>query len=86
MILTRAQTERVVISRCGRPSAVLVGIEAYDAEDLALTSTADFLQMIRERRASGTSAPLAEVERRLEAARAKPVRRGAGKTRGRKLS
>ncbi len=31
-ILTRAQSERIVISRGGKPCAVLVGIEDYDAE------------------------------------------------------
>jgi PHD/YefM family antitoxin component YafN of YafNO toxin-antitoxin module len=84
--LTRAKTERIVISRRGRPSAVLVGIEAYDAEDLALTSSADFWQMIRERQASGTSAPLAEVERRLVVGRTKPARTTGPRRRGRKLS
>ncbi len=33
-ILTCAQSERIVISRRGKPCAVLVGIENYDTEDL----------------------------------------------------
>jgi prevent-host-death family protein len=45
-ILTRAQSERVVISRHGKPCAVLVGIEHYDAEDLGLASSEDFWRMI----------------------------------------
>jgi prevent-host-death family protein len=32
-ILRSAQTERILISRKGKPCAVLVGIEDYDAED-----------------------------------------------------
>jgi prevent-host-death family protein len=64
-ILTRAQSERVVISRRGKPCAVLVGIETYDAEDLLLATSEDFWQMIRRRRAGGKSLPLAEVEERL---------------------
>ena len=65
-ILTRAQSERIVISRHGKPCAVLVGIEDYDAEDLGLASSEDFWRMIRLRRASGKSLPLAEVEARLK--------------------
>jgi prevent-host-death family protein len=64
-ILTRAQSERIVISRRGKPCAVLVGIEDYDEEDLALASSSDFWSMVRQRRASGKSIPLAEVEERL---------------------
>jgi prevent-host-death family protein len=64
-ILTRAQSERIVISRRGKPCAVLVGIEDYDDENLALASSSDFWSMIRQRRGSGKSIPLAEVEERL---------------------
>jgi prevent-host-death family protein len=64
-ILTRAQSERIVISRRGKPCAVLVGIEDYDREDLKLARSEDFWRMIRERRASGKSVPIAEVEVRL---------------------
>jgi prevent-host-death family protein len=39
-ILTRAQSERIVISRRGKPCAVLVGIKDYDAEDLGLATAA----------------------------------------------
>jgi prevent-host-death family protein len=64
-ILTRAQTERIVISRRGKPCAVLVGIEDYDAEDIELASSEAFWEMVRLRRASGVSIPIAEVEARL---------------------
>jgi prevent-host-death family protein len=64
-ILTRAQSERIVISRRGKPCAVLIGIEDYDAEDLGLASSEDFWRMIRQRRAGGESISLAEVETRL---------------------
>ena len=64
-ILTRAQTERIVISRRGKPCAVLVGIEDYDAEDIELASSEGFWQMIRLRRTTGKSVPIAEVEARL---------------------
>jgi prevent-host-death family protein len=85
-ILTRAQSERIVISRHGKPCAVLVGIEAYDAEDLALASSADFWRMIQRRRASGKSLPIAEVERRLGITRGKPAGKGAPPKKARKNS
>ena len=64
-VLNSAQAERIVISRRGKPCAVLVGIEDYDAEDLRLASSPDFWEMIRQRRTAGKSIPLAEVEERL---------------------
>ena len=64
-VLDSAQTERIVISRGGRPSAVLVGIEAYDAEDLQRATSSEFWRMIGQRRAHGKEVPLAEVEARL---------------------
>jgi prevent-host-death family protein len=72
-ILTRAQSERIVISRRGKPCAVLVGIEDFDAEDLELASSGDFWRMIGRRRASGKSVPLAEVEARLGVSSEKPA-------------
>ncbi len=84
-ILTRAQSERVVISRRGKPCAVLVGIEDYDVEDVRLASSEDFWRTIRQRRTSGKSIPLAEVEARLGIASGKPAgkRAASGKTRKR---
>lgn len=64
--LSRAQTERILISRRGKPCAVLVGIENYDAEDLRLATSEEFWQMIRQRRKSGRAYPLAEIEARLK--------------------
>ncbi len=85
-ILTRAQSERIVISRGGKPCAVLVGIEDYDAEDLRLASSEDFWRMIRERRAGGTSVPLSEVEARLGITSDQPAGKRPGGRKGRKSS
>ena len=85
-ILTRAQSERIVISRRGKPCVVLVGIEDYDGEDLALASSEDFWRMIRQRRASGKSFPLAEVEARLEITSGKPAGKRAATRKARKRS
>ncbi len=84
-ILTRAQSERVVISRRGKPCAVLVGIEDYDREDVKLATSEEFWRMIGKRRASGTSVPLGEVEAGLGITSAKPApkRKAASKARKR---
>jgi prevent-host-death family protein len=64
-VLDSAQNERVVVTRNGRPSAVIVGLESYDDEDLALASSPDFWRLISERRNSGSSISLAELKTRL---------------------
>ena len=65
-VLNSAQKERIVISRGGKPCAVILGIENYDAEDLRTASSPEFWRMIQRRRSRGRSIPLAEVEARLE--------------------
>jgi prevent-host-death family protein len=85
-ILTRAQSERIVISRRGKPSAVLVGIEDYDTEDLKLASSEGFWRMIRERRASGESIPFAEVETHLGSTSGKRGPKRAAPSKARKRS
>ena len=85
-ILTRAQSERIVISRGGKPCAVLVGIEDYDAEDLRIASSEDFWRMIRQRRAGGTSIPLRDVEARLGITSGKPAGKRAAGRKARKPS
>jgi prevent-host-death family protein len=74
-VLNSSQKERIVISRAGKPCAVLVGIEDCDAEDLQLAASPDFWLMIRQRRSQGRSVPLAEVEAQLKVHRDKPARR-----------
>jgi prevent-host-death family protein len=85
-ILTLAQSERIVISRRGKPCAVLVGIENYDAEDLSLASSGKFWRMIRARRTSGPELPLEEVEKRLGVTSKRPTGKRAASRRGRKHS
>ena len=64
-LLDSAQTEKVLILRHGKPSAVVIGLEAYDEEDLELASSPEFWELIRERRRSGRLIPLSEVEQEL---------------------
>ena len=49
-----AQEERVVITRRGRPAAVLVGVEGKDWEDVVLQSSTAFWKLIEERRKQAT--------------------------------
>ncbi len=46
-----AQGERVVITRNGRPVALVVGIEGMDLEQIELGSSDPFWSLIAERRA-----------------------------------
>jgi prevent-host-death family protein len=85
-VLTRAQRERIVISRRGKPCAVLVGIENYDAEDLELARSEDFWRMIDQRRSSGRSVPLVAVEARLGLTSAAPAVKPKGTRKVRKKS
>jgi prevent-host-death family protein len=64
-VLKSAQTESVVILRDGKPSAVVIGVEAYDEEDFKLANSAEFWQMIQDRRRESKLIPLSEVKRRL---------------------
>jgi prevent-host-death family protein len=63
-VLQSSQKEHILISRDGKPCAILVGVEDYDAEDLRLATSPEFWLMIRQRRNSGGSIPLAELESR----------------------
>ena len=61
-----AQKERVVVTRNGRPAAILIGVEGQDWEDVVYQTSPAFWKMIEERRKEKTS-PLAEARKRLEA-------------------
>ena len=63
-VLQSSQKERILICD-GKPCAVLVGVEDYDAEDLRLATSPDFWRMIRQHRSQGKSIPLAEVQSQL---------------------
>ena len=54
------------MTRAGKPSAVIVGIESHDEEDKALASSAEFWRMIEQRR-RGQSISLSELKARLKA-------------------
>ena len=59
-----AQEDRVIITRHGRPTAVLVGVEGADWETVVVQSDPKFWKLIRARRRQPTIT-LAEAKRRL---------------------
>lgn len=59
-----SQKEGVVVTRRGRPAAVLVGVAGQDWEDVLLQTSPDFWKMIERRRGQKTLS-LAEVRKRL---------------------
>jgi prevent-host-death family protein len=85
-VLSSAQKEQILISRGGKPCAVLVGVAGYDAEDLRLATSQDFWRMIRDRRSEGKSSSLAEVEARLQARSRKSTGNKLGTNKARKRS
>jgi antitoxin (DNA-binding transcriptional repressor) of toxin-antitoxin stability system len=60
--VTDAQHERLVITRHGKPVALIVGVEGMDEEQLQLGSSAKFWQLITERRKQKTMSRV-KVER-----------------------
>jgi prevent-host-death family protein len=65
-LLNSAQKERILVTRSGKPCAVILGIESYDQEDLQLASSPEFWRMIEKRRQE-PSISLSELKARLRA-------------------
>jgi antitoxin (DNA-binding transcriptional repressor) of toxin-antitoxin stability system len=59
-----AQHERVLVTRNGRPVALIVGVEGMDEEQVQLASSNEFWTLISERRAQKTISR-AELEKRI---------------------
>jgi prevent-host-death family protein len=62
-----AQSDRVVITRRGKPTAVLVGVEGADWETVVLETNAAFWRLIEKRRKQATVS-LTEMRKRLRKA------------------
>jgi len=60
----QAQLDRVVITRRGKPAAVLVGVEGEDWEDVVLQTDPAFWKLIRTRRKQPTIS-LDELKKQL---------------------
>jgi prevent-host-death family protein len=69
-----AQTDRVVITRHGKPAAVLVGVEGTDWETVVLEANARFWRLIERRRKQPTIT-MADMRRRVGTSRAQGSKR-----------
>ena len=63
--LDEAQVDRVVITRRGKPAAVLIGVEGEDWETVILETDPTFWRMVQARRKQPTI-PLEELKARLK--------------------
>ena len=61
-----AQSESVLVTRRGKPAALIIGIEGHDLEDLQLETDPAFWAMIEERRRQ-TTMSRAELDEYLRA-------------------
>jgi len=59
-----AQRDRVVVTRRGRPAAVLVGVEGQDWETVVLETSSELWELIERRRAEPTLSA-EELEREI---------------------
>ena len=64
-VVDSAQTERVIVTRRGRPAAVVLGVEGKDWETLVLETSPAFWELIEARRGEPTISSH-ELERRLK--------------------
>jgi prevent-host-death family protein len=60
-----SQRDRVVITRRGKPAAVMVGVEGKDWDDVALQASSKFWKLIEERRNEPTMS-MKELRTRLK--------------------
>ena len=69
-----SQTDRVVITRHGKPAAVLVGVEGTDWETVVLETNARFWRLIETRRKQSTIT-MADMRRRVGTSKAQGAKR-----------
>jgi prevent-host-death family protein len=85
-----AQHQRILITRRGRPAALVIGVEGQDIEEMLLAGDVEFWKMIQERRRRDANLTSDEVRRsfgikavaRREAASRPRRSRGAGRATG----
>ncbi len=64
-MVTRAQRERVVLTRHGKPAALLIGIEGEDLEEVLLKTNEAFWSELAEQRRRNDTLSEAETMRAL---------------------
>jgi prevent-host-death family protein len=59
--IEKSQRDRVLITKHGRPAALVIGVEGEDLEDLLTMGNPRFWEMIEDRRRNGRTSTLAEI-------------------------
>lgn len=84
-VVDEAQGERVLITRHGKPTALIIGVEGEDLEDLLTRADPSFWKMIEDRRASKRPrASLEDVESRTTKRTKRSVKKRPSKKRRKK--
>ncbi len=83
-LVAHAQRERVLLTRHGRPAALLIGVEGQDLETIVLAADPRFWSWVEARRREPASITLAEVEERYVPRHGSPAGRRARRGRGRR--
>ncbi len=63
--VAEAQNDRVLITRHGRPAAIMVGVEGEEFEDLMTRSDPEFWRTIESRRTNSKTLSSQEMRKRL---------------------
>jgi prevent-host-death family protein len=71
----QAQHDRVLVTRHGKPAAIIIGVEGEEFEDLMTRSDPEFWQMIESRRKASKTISSDEMRRRLGVARKRRAKR-----------
>lgn len=64
-----AQHDRALVTRHGKPAAIIIGVEGEEFEDLMTRSDPDFWKMIETRRNASKTISIVEMRRRLGVAK-----------------
>jgi prevent-host-death family protein len=64
-----AQQDPVLITRDGKPAALMIGVEGEQLEDLLTVANPRFWELVESRRRSSKRVSIAEVRRRLGTSR-----------------
>ncbi len=78
-----AQSDRVLITKHGKPAALVIGVEGESLEDLLTVANPRFWELVESRRRAVKTVPISEVRRRLRVpSRAKTRKRERGRMPG----
>jgi prevent-host-death family protein len=62
----QSQRERILITRRGKPAAVVIGVEGQDLEQVLLGGDAEFWKMIQQRRQSAATLTSDDIRRSFD--------------------